>query len=83
VEWKELIIVPTSKTGDKTDCSNFRGISISSTTYKTLCNIMLSKLTPYAQEISGEHQCGFRTSRSASDNILCICKILEKNFLIT
>jgi len=24
---------------------------------------MLSKLTPYAEEITGDHQCGFRRNR--------------------
>jgi len=44
---------------EKTDCSNYRGISILPTTYKILSNILLSRLTPYAREIIGDHQCGF------------------------
>jgi hypothetical protein len=59
-QWKESIIVPVYKKGDKTDCSNYRGISLLLTIYKILSNILLSRLTPYAEEIIGDHQCGFR-----------------------
>jgi len=44
--------------GDKTDCNNYRGISLSPTTYKILSNILLSNLIPYAEEVIGNHQCG-------------------------
>jgi hypothetical protein len=44
---------------DKFDYGNYRGIPLLSTTYKTLSNIMLSWLTPYAEEITGDHQCEF------------------------
>jgi hypothetical protein len=40
-EWKELIIVPVYMKGDKTDCSNYRGISLFTTMYKILFNILL------------------------------------------
>jgi len=59
-EWKESIIVPIYKKGDKTDCNNYRGISLLPTTYKILSNILLSRLIPYAEEVIGEHQCGFQ-----------------------
>jgi hypothetical protein len=49
VEWKESIIIPIYKKGDKTDCSNYRAISLLSTTYKILYNVLLTGLTPYAE----------------------------------
>jgi len=58
-EWKEPIIVPIYKKGDKTNCSNYRGISLLSSTYNILSNILLSRLTPYAEEITGGNQRGF------------------------
>ena len=65
-EWKESTIVPVYKKGDKRDFSNYRGLSLSPTTYKTISNNLLSRLTPYAEEIIGDHQCGFR----ATDQLL-------------
>ncbi|PNF40966.1 hypothetical protein B7P43_G08814, partial [Cryptotermes secundus] len=58
--YKESIIVPVHKKDDKTDCSNYRGISLLSTSYKIVSNILLSRLSPYTDEIIGDHQCGFR-----------------------
>ena len=54
-EWEVTIIVPTYKEDDKTDCGNYRGISLLSTTYKILSNILLSMLIPYAEEIIGDY----------------------------
>jgi len=34
-QWKESIIVPIFKKGDKTDCSNYKGLSLLPPTYKT------------------------------------------------
>jgi hypothetical protein len=77
-QWKESIIVPIHKKGDKTDCNDYRGISLLSTAYKILSNILLAKLTPYFNEIIRDNQCGFRRNRSTMDQIFYIRKILEK-----
>jgi hypothetical protein len=45
-KWKESIIVTNHKVGDKTDCNNYSGISLLSTSYKILSNILLSQLSP-------------------------------------
>jgi len=68
-EWKESIIVPIHKKGDKTDCNNYRGISLLPTTYKLFSNILLPRLIPYAEKVIGDHQCGFRHNRSTTDHI--------------
>jgi len=45
-----------------------------------LSNILLPSLTPYSEGITGDHQCGFRRKRSATDHIFCIHQILEKKW---
>ena len=39
-EWKESIIVPVYKKGDKTECSTHRGITLLPTMFKILPNIL-------------------------------------------
>ena len=79
-EWKESIIVSVYKKGNKRDCSNYWGISFLSSTYKILTNILLSSLTPHAEEIIEDHQCGFQRNRSTTDHIFSVCQILEKKW---
>ncbi|KAJ4439572.1 hypothetical protein ANN_07699 [Periplaneta americana] len=60
--------------------STFRGISLLLTSYKILSNIFLRRLTPYVDEIIGDHQCGFRRNKSTTDQIFCIRQIMEKKW---
>jgi hypothetical protein len=65
------------KIGDKTECSNYRRISLPSTSYKILSIILPSRLSPYVDEII----VGF----SITDKLLirfffCIRQILEKKW---
>jgi hypothetical protein len=54
------------------------GAYLLSTTYKILSNILLSRLTPHAEEIIVNHRCGYLHNRSTADHILCIGQILGK-----
>jgi hypothetical protein len=77
-KWKECIIVPICKSFDKTDSNSYLRIFLLSTAYKILSNILLARLTPYVNEIIGDHQCGFCCNRSTADQTFCIHQILEK-----
>jgi len=77
---KELITLRNYKKCDKTDCRNYRGISIFPITYKILSKILLSRLTAHAKRINADHQCGFQRNRSNNDHIFCIRQILEKEW---
>jgi hypothetical protein len=50
------------------------------TSYRILSNILLARLTPYADEIIGHHQCGFWHNRSMTDQIFYMWQILEKKW---
>jgi hypothetical protein len=52
-QWKESVILSVHKKGDETDCNNYWGISLLSTSCKMLLNILLSRLSPYMDEIMG------------------------------
>jgi hypothetical protein len=47
---KESIVAPIHKKGNRTCCSRYRSISLLSTAYK-----IFAMLTPYADEIIGNH----------------------------
>jgi hypothetical protein len=77
-QWKESVIVPIHKKNNKTDCNNYQGISLLSTAYKILCNILLARLTPYVHEIIWDHQCGSHHNTYTTNQIFYIWQILEK-----
>jgi hypothetical protein len=47
------------KKGDETDSNTYRDMTLLPTTYKILSSILISRLIPYAEEVSGDYQCGF------------------------
>jgi hypothetical protein len=65
---KESIIVHIYTKGDKTDCSNYRGISLLSVAYKILSKMLMEKLIVYAEEIMEENECVFRRNTSTTDH---------------
>ena len=51
-----------------------------STTYKILSSILPLRSIPYAEDITGDHQCGIRHNRSTTDHIFCIQQLPDKKW---
>jgi hypothetical protein len=77
-ERKYGIICPIHKKGDTMICDNYRAVTLLCMTYKILANILYSELVPYAEEIIGEYQGGFRRGRLTVDPIFTMRQIMEK-----
>jgi len=77
-EWKETIIVSIFKKGDRDRCENYRGIALGNASYKILANIILEKIKPFIEKITGDLQNGFRNGRSVIDNMLALKIVNEK-----
>ena len=75
---RDALIVTLFKKGDKSLCSNYRGISLLSAVGKLFAKILLNRLTPLAEEVLHESQCGFRPSRGTIDMIFALRQIQEK-----
>jgi hypothetical protein len=75
-EWKESIIVPTIRRVLKQTVVIKRHITFAKYV-QIFPNILLSRLTPYAEKIIRDHQYGFRRSRSTAELIFCIRRLLE------
>jgi Fe-S oxidoreductase len=50
-----------------------------SAAYEIISDILLSRLIPYAEEITGDHQCGFWLSGPTTGHIFAFVKYWRKN----
>lgn len=64
--------------GDRSDCKNYRGISLLSIVGKVYARVLLVRLHLLAERACPESQCAFRAGRSTVDMILSLRKIQEK-----
>ena len=77
--WTDASIVIIYKTGDRTDCGNYRGISLLSAASKIFARILLNRISNHiTPEVVPETQCGFRGNRSTVGIILCLRQLQEK-----
>ncbi|PFX32102.1 LINE-1 retrotransposable element ORF2 protein [Stylophora pistillata] len=77
---REATIITLYKNkGVKSECSNYRGITLLSVAGKILARILLNRLVPtIAEENIPESQCGFRANRGTTDIVFVLRQLQEK-----
>ena len=78
-QWKDAVITVLHKKGDKTECGNYRGISLVSHAGKVLLYVVARRLSAYceAKGLLSEEQCGFRPDRSTTDMMFVVRRLQE------
>ena len=71
---RDAVIVSLYKNkGEKSDCSNYRGITLLSIEGEILARVLLNRLIPTTtQENTPESQCEFRSNRGSVDMIFVL-----------
>ncbi|XP_078661585.1 uncharacterized protein LOC144905710 [Branchiostoma floridae x Branchiostoma belcheri] len=72
------IITLYKNKGDRSDCNNYRGISLLSIVGKIFARVVLGRLQRLADRVYPESQCGFRSERSTIDMIFSLRQLQEK-----
>lgn len=56
----------------------YRGIALLNVTYKILSKCILNRIKPWAEDILGDYQAGFRQNISTTDQIFILKQIFQK-----
>ena len=64
--------------GERSDCNNYRGISLLSIVGKVYARVLLTRLQKLAERVYPESQCGFRAGRSTVDMVFSLRQLQEK-----
>ena len=78
-EWHQGIIIPPYKgKGSKSECSNYRGITLLSVPGKVFAHIILARIKPTLLSHRRPRQSGFTSGRSTCDCIATLCNIAQR-----
>ena len=77
--WRDAVIKVLHKKKDRTECGNYRGISLVAHAGKVLLKIVTTRLSAYceARNLLPEEQCGFRPHRSTTDMMFAVRRLQE------
>ena len=77
-KWKNGVIIRFPKKGDLSDCSNWRGITLSPVALKFFSRILLNRLEPVIDNVLRDEQAGFRKGRGCSDQIFIVRHLMQQ-----
>ena len=79
IQWKYAVITVLHKKGNKTECGNYRGVSLVSHAGKVLLKVVARRLSAYceAKGLLPEEKCGFRPDRSTTDMMFEVRRLQE------
>ena len=66
------------KKGDRSQCGNYRGISVLSVVGKVFADILLQRLKRITDKVYPQSQSGYRENRSTIDGIFTLRQLMEK-----
>ncbi|CAB1099069.1 unnamed protein product [Ectocarpus sp. CCAP 1310/34] len=77
-KWKDATVKVLYKNGDRSNCNNYRGISLLSHVGKVPIKI-INRLSAFceANNILPEEQCGFRPGRSTVEMLFVVRRLQE------
>jgi hypothetical protein len=64
------MLVSVPKSGDLTDCTNYRGLTLLPALSKLFSNLLLQRLSPHVE--LNDHQYGFRHGRGTADALFAL-----------
>ena len=77
-DFRKTTVKPLHKKGDKSECGNYRSISLVSLGSKLLSNMLIFRLRYAVDKVLREEQCSFRKGRGRVDQVFTFWLIIEK-----
>ena len=78
LDWIDANIAILFKKGDRSHCSNYRGISLLSAVGKVLADVILQRLHLLVEFMYPQSQSGYRNGRSTINGIFTLRQLMEK-----
>ena len=77
-DWCKSLICTIFTKGDRSICSNYRGVSLQPAPCKICRHIILDRMREGVEKKLRENQGGFRSGRGCTDKIFCLRMLIEK-----